>query len=151
MTVTIYGSYHPKKEKDSLIDCKTALIADGYQQAKLVTDYPTTGSALDASKECLLYSDVNFLVFTKGGKRLGLVRELTFIATDERMRTKVDHCVVFDEFKKTTSIPKLSSDDIVNARIPQRTFTRLEELKEIMVKEAFWHLRRLAAILRSRT
>ena len=49
---------------------------------------------LEINKICLLYSDVNFLIFTNKGKRYGVIRELAFVAEDEQMRMKVDHCVV---------------------------------------------------------
>jgi hypothetical protein len=99
----------------------------------------------------LLFSDVNFLVFTKRGKRLGLARELAFVAEDERMRSKINH-LVFDETptKNSSSVPTLSSSDIQNARINRRSFKTPDELKEAIISEAYWQLRRLSPVLSSR-
>jgi hypothetical protein len=105
----------------------------------------------DPYRMSLLFSDVNFLVFTKRGKRLGLARELAFVAEDERMRSKINH-LVFDETptKNSSSVPTLSSSDIQNARINRRSFNTPDELKEAIISEAYWQLRRLSPVLSSR-
>ena len=151
MTITIYGSYLPEREEEILRECKKTLISDGYSETKLVKDYDApTSSSLEASTNCLLFSDVNFLVFTKGGHRRGLVRELAFIFHDKHMRRKDIHCTIFDEHKRTSSIPSLSRNDIEEIGLKVREFTTIDELKQRMVKEAYLNLKRLAPSLRRR-
>jgi hypothetical protein len=150
--VTIYGSYNPKKEKDLLLSLKQILINEGYGKTVLVDDRKQQDSdPLEISKMCLLYSDVNFLIFTKQGKRFGLVRELAFIAEDIRMRPKLSHCVVFDKIvnNESSSIPPLSISDIKNVRIHRRTFKTVEELKDAIVSEAYWQLKSLSNVISS--
>ena len=96
LNITIYGSYQPTEEKQLLLSLKAILIDEGYVNTMLVDDRQDPDlDALEKSKMCLLYSDVNFLIFTKRGKRLGVARELAFVAEDEGMRHKINHCVVF--------------------------------------------------------
>jgi hypothetical protein len=153
LNITIYGSYNPPSEKGLLILVKQTLIDKGYANTKIVEDRQNQDSdPLEVSKQCLLFSDVNFLIFTKKGKRFGVIRELAFIAEDDRMRPKINHCVIFVEKVNGSSspIPPLSISDIRNSRLPCRSFRYATELQEAIVCEAFWHLRRLSQALSAR-
>ena len=153
LNITIYGSYFPASEKKLLLSVKKLLIDVRYEKTVLVEDrIKKKGSdSLEISKRCLLYSDVNFLVFTKTGRRLGLVRELAFIAEDENMRLKIPNCMIFDQVvREKSSVPDLSNSDIKNSRMNCRRFVTNDELKKAIVNEAFWRLRSLAHVLYSR-
>lgn len=152
MTIALYGSYHPQEEKQLLIQLKNKLIDNGYTSTYLVQDYPRKGeSDLEISERSLLFSDVNFLIFTKGGKRLGLVRELAFVAVSEEMVDKAWACVVFDQIVNgESSIPPLSLEDIHNSGIRRREFATFQELEDLAIGTAFWYLKKLAPVLRRR-
>lgn len=153
LNITLYGSYCPESEKELLILLKRVLIDKGYNKTRIVEDLKEQDSdPLEISKKSLLFSDVNFLIFTKKGKRFGVIRELTFIAEDDRMRAKINHCVIFDEKvnQDSSSIPPLSRSDIRNSRLPCRSFRDTAELQEAIVSEAYWQLRRLSATLSAR-
>lgn len=152
LTVTIYGSYNPPAEKRLLLALKEALIKEGYEQTRIVEDYMTSGDdPLEVSKQCLLYSDVNLLVFTKEGKQRGLVRELAFIAESPDMIPKAMSCVAFDQLDEgKSSIPPLSVSDIKTTGIHLRTFESMEELKKAILNTVYWQLRRLSPSLSRR-
>jgi hypothetical protein len=83
MNITIYGSYYPPSDEQLLLDIKQILIDDEYENTSLVREYQRNESedSLEISKKCLLFSDLNYLIFTKTGKRLGLVREQRLLPT----------------------------------------------------------------------
>ena len=75
LNITIYGSYNPPSEKELLKSVKQILIDNGYVKTKIVEDLQEQNSEpLEESKKCLLFSDVNFLIFTKNGKKYGVMR-----------------------------------------------------------------------------
>jgi hypothetical protein len=153
LNITIYGSYFPESEKELLLSLKRVLIGEGYNKTRIVEDLKEPDSdALEISKKSLLFSDVNFLIWTKKGKRFGVIRELAFMAEDDGMRPKINHCVIFDETvnEDSSSIPPLSRSDIRNSRLPRRPFRDTVELQEAIVSEAYWQLRRLSTILSAR-
>jgi hypothetical protein len=152
--VTIYGSYHPPEERDILQSLRNTLINDGYIDTRLVDDLEhlrmeNNLTPLQMSEFCLRKSDINLLIFTRGGKRLGLVKELDYLA-DINMCRKHPFSILFDEVKKhddyekETSIPALSRDDVEDARLSRRTFHSVEELNSITVIETYKILRKLA-------
>ncbi len=130
MSITLYGSYHPPSEMSFLERQRDYLRAEGYALACLVKDGPDDGiTALEASKRYLENSDVNFLIFTRAGKRLGLVRELAHVA-DASMRRKAADCVVFDQAAGgASSVPDLSLCDLDDAKIQRYEFRDEPELQ----------------------
>lgn len=145
MTITIYGSYKPSAEKDLLIEMKEHLIKNHYLQTKIVEDYQSENEdSLEISKKCLQYSDVNFLIFTRTGKRFGVVRELAFISDSHLMVHKTPFCVVFDMLQDSKgSIPPLSLSDIRNSGIIRQEFFNNMELKKFLLAKSFWYVRKL--------
>jgi hypothetical protein len=141
--VTIYGSYNPPREKALLKDLKMILIKDGYTNTQLVEDrQKDSDKPLKVSEQSILYSDINLLVFTKTGKRLGVVRELAFLARPS-MSDKTPFSTVFDQVKDgESSIPSLSQEDVTNALIPRRAFNSFKELRSIITIQTYWILER---------
>ena len=82
---------------------------------------------------------MNFLVFTRAGRRLGLVRELAHIAY--AMGSKADDCVVFDQVADgRSSLPDLSQCDLRNARIYQYKFRDEAELRDGLLTRAQYYV-----------
>jgi hypothetical protein len=109
-------------------------------------------NALELSEACLKYSDANFLIFTSTGMGKGVTRELAFAATSPEMITKVTSCVVFDEIvEERSSMSNLSLIDIANSGISRREYRNIDELRNAVIKEAFWQLRRLSPFLAKRS
>lgn len=153
LIITVYGSYKPKEEEDFLSRQKQFLIGLGYSETKIVKDYQERSELppLEISKRCLLYSDVNFLIFTREGKRYGVIRELAYIADSKDMTSKTPYCTVFDQLKDGRgSIPPLSLDDIKNSGIVRQEFYEEKDLQEALKTKAFWYLRKLKGDLESR-
>lgn len=95
------------------------MIDEEYIQTHIVEEYQKEGDdPLDVSKKCLQYSDVDFLLFTRNGKRFGVVRELAFVAGSHLMRQKTSFCIVFEMTEDGKgAIPPLSLSDIRNSGI----------------------------------
>lgn len=154
MTITIYGSYFPDSEKLFLENQRDILIQKGYADTHLVLDYSkpsleTTG--LEMSIRCLEFSDVNFLIFTREGKRFGVSRELTHVATSSTMIDKVQYCTVFEQIQDFQgSIPPLSIDDINNSGINRREFTTEHQLQTALAQQAYAQVRNLKNLLKKR-
>ena len=154
LSITIYGSYQPEAELKFLERQRDFLIQNGYTNTKLVKEYheqyPSL-TPLEVSRDCLLYSDVNFFIFTKEGKNQGVTVELQIAATDEKMADKVRYCVVFDQIRDNYgSISALSLDAIDNARIIRRDFVSEQDLQDALLQKAFLSLKRLQNELRKR-
>jgi len=152
LIIIIYGSYFPESEKNLLECLKNFLISNGYESTYIVEDFDEQGlNSLELSQRCLLFADVNFLIFTEKGKRLGLVRELAFIALSPEMITKAAGCVAYDEiFEQQSSISDLSARDLGNLRLVRHEYGTRAELEYAVLSEAFWQLRRLSPILSRR-
>lgn len=151
--ITIYGSYYPEEEETKLIEVKDALISDGYTQTTIVKDQlKVNDKPFEISKLFLLESDTNFLIFTRTGKRHGIIAELTYIAESLEMRSKISQCIVFDERKDDgkSSLPALSMDQVNNSRIVTHPFNSTEELKKKANNEAFWQLSRQSLHLKAK-
>lgn len=147
LTITLYGSYQPEKEEKFLSRQKQFLIDSGYTETKIVRDYQQENpelQPLEVSKRCLSFSDVNFLIFTRDGKRYGVVRELASISESRDMAAKASYCVVFDQMKDGQgSIPPLSLEDIRNTGIIRQEFYEENDLQQVLKTKAFWYLRKL--------
>lgn len=153
LIISIYGSYRPQKEEEFLLRQKQFLIDLGYSGTKIVKDYQDKSELppLEISKRCLLYSDVNFLIFTREGKRYGVIRELAYIADSKDMVSKTPYCTVFDQLKDGLgSVPPLSLDDIKNSGIVRHEFYEEKDLQEAIKTKAFWYLRKLKSDLETR-
>ena len=132
MSITLYGSYYPPSEMSFLKRQRDFLRNEGYALACLVKDGDGDGdgvTALEASKRYLENSDLNFLIFTRAGKRHGLIRELAHVA-DLSMRMKAADCVVFDQVVDgASSVPDLSMCDLGDAKIQHYEFRDEPELQ----------------------
>lgn len=154
LTITIYGSYQPNSEKEFLIRQKKFLRNEKFAKTSLVIDFPNPSkkfSSLEISEHCLEFSDVNFLIFTKKGKRLGVVRELAHIAKSPNMIYKAADCVIFDQvIKGRSSVPSLSIKDIENIGIQRVIFSTEKDLQESLLSNASWYTRKFNPILKRR-
>jgi hypothetical protein len=101
--IIIYGAYNPPGdgehfgEKERLIKLRDYLRNDGYKDTYIVADFPTDDESispnLDKSFECLIFADLNILVFTCRGKTGSVTRELNY-AIENSLLSK---CRVFEE------------------------------------------------------
>ena len=152
LRITVYGSYYPESAKKTLIRQRNFLRNKGYSETSLVEDY-SYGKILplDKSIMSLENSDVNFLIFTKEGKNLGVTRELAHIATSSTMADKIPFCTVFTEIEdKSGSISVLSINDIENSHIPRREFQGEKQLQKALLQQAFAKTRKLKNELKQR-
>jgi len=152
INITIYGSYSPESEMYFLTKQKEFMINNGYALTKLVIDYDDgTLSPLEISKRCLMFSDVNYLIFTRNGKKYGVIRELAFVSDAPEMIDKTQYCVVFDEIHDSRgSVPPLSLDDIKNSDIIRHEFSSEKDLQEALLSKSLWYGRKLKRMLLSR-
>lgn len=137
MSITLYGSYYPPSELRLLERQRDRLVGAGYALAELVKDGSDDGiGPLEASKRYLENSDVNFLIFTKAGRRHGLIRELAHVA-ETLARSKVLDCVVFDQIVDgRSSVPDLSMCDLHDGQIPRHAFHNEPELCDALLTRA---------------
>lgn len=119
LEITVYGSFKPDSEKQRLINLVEAIRDEGFPSCDIV------GGELrrlidGVNDSCMFYlkrSDVNLLVFTHRGKRLGVTDELAYVLYSLEMRQRRHHCAVFDQ----------TSRDGYSAL----TFKQVEQLKEL--------------------
>jgi hypothetical protein len=144
LNITIYGSYYPKEEIRLLEDLKKALVNDGYSKTALVNERKTkSDDPLEISQQSMLFSDINLLVFTRRGKRHGVIDELSFITSDRGMMDKIQFCKVFDQkLNKRSSVPDLSRSRIKRYGVQVRTFRSTERLKTTIKIDVYWLMRR---------
>lgn len=144
LNIILYGSYYPAQEKKLLMELKKLLIRHGYHKAILVKDKQSPGDdPLEISQQCMRFSNINLLIFTLRGKRHGLIDELAFLTSDPQMRKKLPFSMIFYQVSgKRSSIPDLSKSRARRFGIHCRPFKTSKELKEIMVKETYWLVRK---------
>jgi hypothetical protein len=106
LTITVYGSYYPPRQKQRLIKLKKLLMKNGYALTRLVEDYPEKDYHCSHSYEericaksqyCLEFSDVNFFIFTHKGKCQGVSVELAYCNNSPMMVDRRWRSVIFDE------------------------------------------------------
>ncbi len=143
IAIIILGSYYPIEEKDFLIRLKNILIRDGYFNTFLVEDRQNVDDdPLEISQMSMSFSDICILVFTRSGKKYGLIDELNFLTTDMGMQKKMYYSILFDQHDGIrSSIPDLSSSRVRNANLRRRTFNNYIDLENMISREVFWILR----------
>jgi len=154
MRIILYGSYSPPSELTFLKKLKKILVDEGYVQTRIALEYQEMvkgKSALEVSKGCIIYSDVNFFVITNNGEKLGVTRELGFLADDHNARNKIDYSTIFDEINDGQStLSQLSLDDVDELGFKKRDFIGLNSLKAALLAEARFYVRKLKFVLESR-
>jgi hypothetical protein len=146
INITLYGSYYPDNDKLLLTELKDLLRENGYSNTILVEDRQLPeDDPLEISQKCMLFSQINLLIFTHTGKRHGVIDELSFITSDQQMFEKIHFCIVFDQVKgRKSSIPSLSMSRIKRYAVQRREFRTTQELKTIIIKETYWLMRKWA-------
>jgi hypothetical protein len=97
---------------------------------------------LEISQQCMRFSNINLLIFTLRGKRHGVIDELAFL-TSPQMRKKLPFSMIFYQVSgKRSSIPDLSNSRARKFGIQCREFETSKQLKEIIVKETYWLVRK---------
>lgn len=101
--ITVYGSFKPDSEKQRLIKLVEAIRAEGFPSCDIVGENlrPLINSVNESCTFYLKSSDVNLLVFTQRGKKLGVTDELGYILYSPEMHQRRHHCAVFDQPSKT--------------------------------------------------
>lgn len=151
--ITIYGSWQPPDQKQILLNLVNYLRNKGFSDTDIVEGEkrPNPGglNSFDVSTFYLESSDVNFLVFTLEGTRLGVTTELDYILMSPIMVKKWRFCVVFNQTKETEqSLGKLQQDRLANlGEIPVVPFEPWEELNKSAHRWALIFLKRLGHIL----
>lgn len=142
LEITLYGSYSPKRDKTLLLDLKRILIGNGYPRASIVEDRQSMGEdPLEISQNCMLFSDLNLLIFTRTGMKHGLIDELTFLTSD-RMSEKIRFSMIFDQVQgEKGSLPPLSKSRVNIYGIQRREFKTSRQLKDLIVKHTYWLMR----------
>lgn len=101
LQITIYGSFRPLAEKERLLKLVEVLRKKGYVSCDIVGGdlRPNPGNLKvdELSQFYLENSDVNFLVFTHEGKRLGVTDELGYTLHSPVMKKMRQFCAIFDE------------------------------------------------------
>lgn len=97
----------------------------------------------EISQQCMRFSNINLLIFTLRGKRHGVIDELAFLTLDPQMREKLPFSMIFYQVSgKRSSIPDLSNSRARKFGIQCREFETSKQLKEIIVKETYWLVRK---------
>lgn len=146
LNITIYGSYYPEDDKLLLKELKGVLRKNGYTNTMIVEDKQQPGDdPLEISQKCMLFSQINLLIFTRTGKRYGVIDELTFLTSDQQMFEKIHFSAVFDQVQgRRSSIPSLSMSRINRYDVKLRQFKTTQELETIIAKETYWLMRKWA-------
>ncbi len=137
MSITIFGSFSQKSNL-LLRKLKDNLIENGYQNTRLISDYPDEGlPIIEISKIVLELSDVNFFIFTHDGTKYGLLAELEYALTSRKPK----NCVIFDElYNDKPSLSKLVIGQIKTdslERVPYVHFKNAEELFKVAQASAW--------------
>ena len=111
--------YYPESDKELLKQLKQILRVNGYDKTGLVEDKKENNDdPLELSRQCMLFSDINLLIFTVTGRRLGLTEELVFLTSDKKMINKVQFSLVVDvRTDQMSAIPDLSQSRIRQSSI----------------------------------
>jgi hypothetical protein len=146
LNITLYGSYYPDLDKCLLREIKEVLRTNGYTNTILVEDKQSIGDdPLEISQQCMLFSQINLLIFTRTGKRHGIIDELAFLTSDQQMFEKIQFSIVFDQmWGQRSSILSLSTSRIKRYGVQRREFKTSKELKQIIVNETYWIMRKWA-------
>ena len=160
LRITVYGSWYPSTEKELLSEIVDFLRANGYEDTDVVEGEkrPNLWKA-DSYTISTLYlenSDVNFLIFTHLGKRMGVTAELSHILESPRMCDRMGACVVFNEIKKSRpAVGKMHIDRMIQlnenvVQIQVVDFKSKEELFDAVLAHASSLLKKFAPRLESR-
>jgi hypothetical protein len=133
MSITIFGSFSTKSNTMLLNNLKANLIGNGYQNTRLVSDYPDEGlSEVEKSKIILELSDVNFFVFTHQGNKYGILSELEYALTSPKIRKKRVNCVIFDALcNDEPSLSKLVLDQIKTDSLEKMAYVHFRNEQEL--------------------
>lgn len=141
LQVTIYGSFQPTTEKERLLNLVHVLRRKGYKSCDIVggelRQNPQNWKVDKLSQFYLENSDVNFLVFTHEGKRLGVTDELGYTLHSPVMRRIRQFCTIFDDFSTGYSaLTSLQLKRIEEIGMRYYAFSSDRELHEFAVAAA---------------
>jgi len=103
LEITVYGSFKPDSEKQRLIKLVKAIRSEGFPSCDIVGGKlrPLTNGINNSCMFYLKTSDVNLLVFTQRGKKLGVTDELAYVLYSLEMHQRRHHCAVFDQTSRS--------------------------------------------------
>ena len=103
LRITIYGSFWPNNQKCKLLEIVDFLQEKGFEDTDIVGGIlrPNPGelNIFDLSMFWLKESDLNFLIFTREGKRIGVTTELDQILISPDMYEIWSNCVIFHQIE----------------------------------------------------
>jgi hypothetical protein len=156
LRITVYGSFSPPHEKDNLLRLAQHLRERGFDETDIVEGprrpNPWGFDSHQISEFYLQCSDVNFLVFSRFGARLGVTTELDLLLDSPVVATRRSFCVVFDQMEGTArSLGKLQQDRLAElGEIPVVPFETWEQLHEVAYLWGVEFCKRLGSTLRAR-
>jgi GH35 family endo-1,4-beta-xylanase len=156
LRITIYGSFSPNGEKDNLLRLAQHLREHGFDDTDIVEGLrrpnPWGYNSHEISKFYLECSDVNFLVFSRSGARLGVTTELDLVLDSPELAARRSCCVVFEQMEGTArSLGKLQQDRLLEVgEISVVPFETWKQLCEIAYLWAVDFCKKLSPMLRAR-
>lgn len=155
LRITIYGSFQPHSEKKRLLNLVQSLRKKGYADCDIVEGKlrgnPKKLSPPDICQFYLEHSDVNFLVFTHKGKRLGVTDELGFILHSPLMYKMHAYCVIFDDFSRGySSLTPLQLEKVKQIGLTHVEFRTKKDLRKAATSIAWTYIFKLQDVLKAR-
>lgn len=155
LQITIYGSFQPSTEKERLSRLVEGLRKKGYTSCDIVggklRPNPHNLASYELSQFYLEHSDVNFLVFTHEGKRLGVTDELGYVLHSPIMSKMRQFCIIFDEVSLGHSaLTTLQLDKIKDLEMRYHEFSTDKDLHNVAGAVAWDYVFILLDALRSR-
>ncbi len=160
LIITVYGSWFPPPEKDFLLKIVDFLRENGYEDTDVVEGEKRPNEweadAYTISTFYLENSDVNFLIFTHEGMRVGVTTELSHVLESPRMCDRLGSCIVFNEVKDDMSavgqmhIDKMAQLNETSIQIQIVNYDSEDELFEAILLHAASQLKKFGPRLDSR-
>jgi hypothetical protein len=161
MRCTVYGSFQPPEQKKQLESLSLHLRSNGFTNVDIIggplRPHPIEYNSYQISIFYLEESDVNLLVYTLTGSRLGLTTECDHVLNSPSMFKRWNSCIILNQTdpEGKDSIGQLQKDRIMEInsgqqRIPIVPFETYEELAEIAYYQLIDFHKALGSILRQR-
>lgn len=159
LRISIYGSWWPDEQKQILRDLVSFLRTKNFIETDIVEGERRPNvkglSSINISVHTLEVSDLNYLVFTREGTRLGLTTEFDYVLFNPRMIDTWGKCIIFNQHDgdrdSINDLQRSRLDELnyLRPRIPVVPFQTIDELHDsayayaVDCTKAIGHLLRL--------
>jgi hypothetical protein len=160
MRCTVYGSFQPPEQKEQLEDLSRHLRNKGFKNVDIIggplRPHPKDFDSYQISIHYLEESDVNLLVYTLKGSRLGLTTECDHVLNSPLMFKRWGSCIIFNQTDSNgQSIGQLQRDRLMEInsgqqRIPVVPFETHNELLDSAYNQLVDFHKAIGSILRQR-